>query len=182
MGFLPRFNLKTGAMDIRRTVLWMIFPFSLLLLWNNWQVHNGKPSLFGGSPTTQTVKSPANGTATPTGAQAQADMPATTAKNADSTTVPGGKPAAAASTSKKIQVHTDVYDLTFDTKGAQLVGVKLPKYKSVANLDQPMVLLNDSKSLTYLAQTGVIGAPSGQSYPTHLTPLDRKSTRLNSSH
>src|SRR3546814_18344499 len=108
MGFLPRFNFKTGAMDIRRTFLWMIFSCSLLLLWNNWQVHNGKPSLFGGSPTTQTVKAPANGTATPTGAQAQADMPATTAKNADSTTVPGGKPAAAASTSKKIQVHTDV--------------------------------------------------------------------------
>ena len=35
-------------MDIRRTVLWMIFSFSLLLLWNNWQIHNGKPSLFGG--------------------------------------------------------------------------------------------------------------------------------------
>src|SRR3546814_19351164 len=39
-----------------------------------------------------------------------------------------------------------------------------------------MVLLNDSKSLTYLAQTGVIGAPSGQSYPTHLTPFTLVST------
>src|SRR3546814_17599874 len=98
MGFLPRFNLKTGAMDIRRTVLWMIFSFSLLLLWNNWQVHNGKPSLFGGSPTTQTVKSPANGPATPTGAQAQPDMPATTAKHADTTTVPRPNPPPAANT------------------------------------------------------------------------------------
>src|SRR3546814_16632844 len=46
-------------MDIRRTVLWMIFSLSLLLLWNNWQVHNGKPSLFGGSSTaTQTAEAP----------------------------------------------------------------------------------------------------------------------------
>src|SRR3546814_1276230 len=59
MGFLLRFNSKTGAMDIRRTVLWMIFSLSLLLLWNNWQVHNGKPSLFGGSSTaTQTAEAP----------------------------------------------------------------------------------------------------------------------------
>ena len=33
-------------MDIRRTILWMIFSFSLLLLWNNWQVYQGQPSLF----------------------------------------------------------------------------------------------------------------------------------------
>ncbi|PTN48495.1 membrane protein insertase YidC, partial [Achromobacter xylosoxidans] len=41
-------------MDIRRTVLWMIFSFSLLLLWNNWQIHNGKPSLFGPTPAATT--------------------------------------------------------------------------------------------------------------------------------
>ena len=47
-------------MDIRRTVLWMIFSFSLLLLWNNWQIHNGKPSLFGAP--TPTASTTANGT------------------------------------------------------------------------------------------------------------------------
>lgn len=47
-------------MDIRRTVLWMIFSFSLLLLWNNWQIHNGKPSLFGAP--TPTASTNANGT------------------------------------------------------------------------------------------------------------------------
>jgi YidC/Oxa1 family membrane protein insertase len=34
-------------MDIRRTILLMIFSFSLLMLWNNWQVHQGNPPLFG---------------------------------------------------------------------------------------------------------------------------------------
>ena len=60
-------------MDIRRTVLWMIFSFSLLLLWNNWQVHNGKPSLFGGNPTaSHTAAAPKAATAPGT---ASTDVP-----------------------------------------------------------------------------------------------------------
>ena len=39
-------------MDIRRTILLMIFSFSLLMLWNNWQVHQGNPPLFGAPPAT----------------------------------------------------------------------------------------------------------------------------------
>jgi len=27
--------------DIRRTILWVIFGFSLVLLWDQWQLHNG---------------------------------------------------------------------------------------------------------------------------------------------
>ncbi|MCD0506190.1 membrane protein insertase YidC, partial [Bordetella petrii] len=44
-------------MDIRRTILWMIFSFSLLLLWNNWQIHTGKPSLFGTPPASSSESS-----------------------------------------------------------------------------------------------------------------------------
>ena len=29
--------------DIRRTILWVIFGFSMVLLWDKWQIHNGKP-------------------------------------------------------------------------------------------------------------------------------------------
>jgi YidC/Oxa1 family membrane protein insertase len=157
-------------MDIRRTVLWMIFSFSLLLLWNNWQVHNGKPSLFGGSSTaTQTAK-PAAPAATPDAGNSVPAPASGAASTAPNGTVPGSKQPAV-SASKKIDIQTDVYDLTFDTLGAQLVGAKLRKFTSVDNPDQPMVLLDDSKDLTYLVQTGIIGAPQGKSYPTHLTPF-----------
>ena len=38
--------------DIRRTVLWVIFGFSMVLLWDKWQIHNGqKPTFFPGPPT-----------------------------------------------------------------------------------------------------------------------------------
>ena len=32
--------------DIRRTILWVIFGFSMVLLWDRWQVYNGNPATF----------------------------------------------------------------------------------------------------------------------------------------
>ena len=32
--------------DIRRSILWVIFGFALILLWDQWQVHNGRPATF----------------------------------------------------------------------------------------------------------------------------------------
>ncbi|MCC2596075.1 membrane protein insertase YidC [Pusillimonas sp. MFBS29] len=160
-------------MDIRRTVLWMIFSLSLLLLWNNWQVHNGKPSLFGASSSaTQTAEAPQ---AAPAPA-ADPSVPSGTATASSSApsgteTVPGSSTPAPSATSQKVNIKTDVYDLTFDTMGAQLVKAELVKYTAPGNKDQPMILLDNTANYTYLAQTGVIGAPNGQSYPNHLTPF-----------
>ncbi|TAM90558.1 MAG: membrane protein insertase YidC, partial [Candidimonas sp.] len=167
-------------MDIRRTVLWVIFSFSLLLLWNNWQMHNGRPSLFGFSQTSQTTKPPAKepaptGSANVPSAAATSAAPGAAAQEKGGAAVPGGKPAPVAE-SQRVQVHSDVYDLTFDTKGAQLIGAKLLKYESIDHPNQPMTLLDESKALTYLVQTGVIGAPAGANYPTHLTPFKLMST------
>ena len=30
-------------MDIKRTVLWVVFSLSLILLWDNWMRYTGKP-------------------------------------------------------------------------------------------------------------------------------------------
>ena len=32
--------------DIRRTLLWVVFGMSVLLLWDAWQRHTGHPSMF----------------------------------------------------------------------------------------------------------------------------------------
>ena len=37
--------------DIRRTLLWVVFTMSLVLIWDAWNKHPGQPSIFGGSPT-----------------------------------------------------------------------------------------------------------------------------------
>ena len=34
--------------DMRRTLLWVVFTMSLVLLWDAWNKHTGQPSMFGG--------------------------------------------------------------------------------------------------------------------------------------
>ncbi|WGJ90707.1 membrane protein insertase YidC [Achromobacter mucicolens] len=152
-------------MDIRRTVLWMIFSFSLLLLWNNWQIHNGKPSLFGAPPAASTTESPAAANnATPSVPSAP------TATAAPASTVPGAA-TPVPTRSEEVVITTDVLRLTFDTMGAQLVRAELLKYPATGQPDKPTVLLDRSAGLNYVVQTGVVGAASGQSFPTHQTPF-----------
>src|SRR5690606_30167034 len=79
--------------------------------------------------------------------------------------------APAADAGEKITVASDVLKLTFDTQGAQIVRAELPKFAAEDDKDQPMVLLDNSATSVYLAQTGIVGAPQGQSFPTHLTPF-----------
>ncbi|SSW66452.1 membrane protein insertase YidC [Achromobacter agilis] len=154
-------------MDIRRTVLWMIFSFSLLLLWNNWQIHNGKPSLFGGPTPAASTSEPqaAANNATPSVPSSPAPAAA-----APSSAVPGAA-APATARSEEIVITTDVLRLTFDTMGAQLVRAELLKYPATGQPDKPTVLLDRSAGLNYVVQTGVVGAPNGQSFPTHQTPF-----------
>ena len=33
--------------EMRRTLLWVVFSMSLVLLWDAWNKHTGQPSLFG---------------------------------------------------------------------------------------------------------------------------------------
>ena len=36
--------------DIRRTILWVIFGFAMVLLWDQWQVYNGNKATFFPTP------------------------------------------------------------------------------------------------------------------------------------
>lgn len=167
-------DLEFPSMDMKRTILWMIFSLSLLFLWDGWQKHNGKPSLFGGTPA-QTAPAAAGGAA-----------PGATADNSVPAGVPGAAPASAqavpavpgtpATPAETVVITTDVLRLTFDTVGAQIVKAELLNQPSVEDPKQPMVLLDQSAARIYLAQTGVIGAPAGASFPTHRTPFRITST------
>lgn len=167
-------------MDIRRTVLWMIFSFSLLLLWNNWQTHNGKASLFGAAPQTQKAADPqaeaekaGSGSLTPSVPSAPS-----AAQAGPSSTVPGSSAPLAAS-SEQIVVSSDVLRLTFDTTGAQIVRAELLQYPVSGDIEHPFVLLDKSDALQYVVQSGIVGAPNGASFPTHQTPFRMTSTERN---
>ena len=157
-------------MDIRRTVLLMIFSFSLLMLWNNWQVHQGKTPLFGANPAATAAKeAPA-----PVAAGANSGVPTTPvtpvagAPATANATVPGNAPAASAQT---VSVKTDVLKLTFDLQGAQLVEAALLKFTSSEDKSTPELLLQRDKIRTYVVQSGLTGAPAEAPFPSHLAPF-----------
>lgn len=163
-------------MDIRRTILWMIFSFSLLLLWNNWQEYNGKPSLFATNPTTEQQVTPNTATVAGNGAN-DASIPQTSTATSTAPALPDANAQTIAP--ELITVDTDVYKLSFDSVGAQLVRAELIKYDSPEPNHPHMTLLDNSENSVYVAQTGVVGAPAGQSYPTHLTPFKLISEQTN---
>ncbi len=155
--------------DIRRTILWVIFGFSMVLLWDQWQIHNGnKPTFFPQAP----VKTDARAPATPNQAtEGGVPAPATTAATAHSGGVPNTPTAPAARPRERIDVRTDVLHLVIDSEGASIVRADLLKFKNPEHADQPMRLLDESKERVYLAQSGLISSEAGAPAPTHKTPM-----------
>ena len=153
--------------DIRRTVLWVIFGFSMVLLWDQWQISHGqKATFFQGQPVKVDTSSiapsqPASDTSVPAGtvpvaAAAPAAVPADTAP---------------AKTGERFTVSTDVLKLRFDTQGGTLVGSEFVRYGDNADESKNFVLLDDSKDRVYLAQSGVVSGAVPGAFPTHKTPM-----------
>jgi YidC/Oxa1 family membrane protein insertase len=153
--------------DIRRTILWVIFGFSMVLLWDQWQVHNGNKATFFPSPAQKTAVV-AEKTAAPGAIDASVPSTAATTPAAASAAVPANAPAAP---KERFEVTTDVLKLTFETEGGSLVRTEFLKYSDMADKTRNFVLLDDSKDRVYLAQTGVIAGAAGGAFPTHKTPM-----------
>ena len=154
--------------DIRRTILWVIFGFSLVLLWDKWQIHNGRKPTFFPTPEV-TAQQPAADAG-----KSEAGVPATTAPAANASNVPGTAgadgAAAAAVTREKVTVASDLFRLTFDGEGGSLVGAELLKYTYQEDKNKPVKLLDESAARVYVAQSGLIGG----NFPTHKTVMTAK--------
>ncbi len=180
-------------MQMQRTILWIVFSMSLLFLWDGWQRYNGRPSMFGGQSTAQgdaksapDAKGAAAGGAAQPPAKADASIPTAPAGAAASGTsapaagaaagaVPGGAAAQAARAAEMVQLRSDVLALDIDLVGAQVMRAELLKHKASAESAQGaggnVVLLHDLPGQVYTAQSGLVGAPQGASFPTHKTPF-----------
>ncbi|WP_138513029.1 membrane protein insertase YidC [Rhodoferax bucti] len=143
--------------DIRRTILWVIFGFSMVLLWDQWQIHNGKQATFFPNPAAKAAAVPAGA------ASASAAVPATPAAVGQA---PAAGPAAAVA-SERFDVSTDVLKLTFDTQGGALVRTEFLQYLDSNDKTRNFVLLDDTPARFYQAQTGLIGGAAPDSFPTH---------------
>ena len=150
--------------DIRRSILWVVFGFSMILIWDKWQIHNGKaPTFFPmGAATAPAAGAKDSGTAaTPA---ASATLPAAAAAGTASAAPATAAPSQAA---VRHEVSTDVYKLAFSSEGGSLVGATLLKHASKQLGTEPFQLLAQNEQHTYVAQTGLIGG----SFPTHKTPM-----------
>ena len=134
-------------MDIRRLVLFVIFSFSIMMLWDAWQQKHAPVAI----------------------AQHDAKVPVAgeiTTNNAGATTVntvniDGNFKL---ETGQRIKVSTDLFDAEIDTVGGDLRHLVLNKHRAVDVKDGNYVLMDDAKlPLLYVAQTGLIGA----NLPTH---------------
>jgi len=166
--------------DIRRTFLWVIFGFSMVLLWDQWQVYNGNKATFFPSPakTAASAAAPASApaglpTASATGTAATTPAPAGTTTLPQTAGVPAGAPAAAVAR-ERIEVTTDVLKLTFDTQGGSIIRSELLKHADLADARKSTVLLDESLERVYVAQTGLIGG----AFPNHKTPMSFSGERV----
>ncbi|MEY4536540.1 MAG: rane protein insertase YidC, partial [Pseudomonadota bacterium] len=171
--------------DIRRTILWVIFGFSMVMLWDNYQVSIGQKPTFGLSakppvvataPVATAAASPvATNTSIPSASNNLSNATNNIAAQAVNTpaTAQNFSTAAPASVKERFEVTTDVIKLTFDTEGGSLVHSEFVKHVDLedkaavkAGTAKGVVLLDDSKDRVYVAQTGLIGAAN---LPTHKT-------------
>lgn len=147
-------------MDIKRTVLLVVFSLSLLMLWENWSLYNGGHSMFAPDQPAQQAAAPqAN-----TDASVPQATTATPAPTASGTDVPGGT-APAAAQGEKVTITTDLLKVEISTMGGEIVRAELLKHMSSADTDKPVVLFESDTGRTYVGQSGLIGGK----FPNHRT-------------
>ena len=164
-------------MDIRRTVLWVVFSLALLMLWDKWQQYNGRPPmLFPGM--SEQVKSASETTL----GSGKSDLPVASAAGTSATAVTGTPPTAGvAAKGETITITTDVFKADVDTTGGELKRLELLKHKESvigkwydpflelvglkqrATTQKNVVLFDSTTARTYLAETGLIGG----AFPNH---------------
>lgn len=134
-------------MDMRRLFLFLIFSFSLVLLWGEWTRQN--------LPPVQSVATDTKDASVPTAPA----RPIPQAAAAAPTTVEVQK----ATTGKKIVVTTDTFKAEINTSGGNIQHLELLQHRDSEDQSKPLTLLQQRGEHTYLAQSGLLG----KGLPTH---------------
>ncbi|GAB3407964.1 membrane protein insertase YidC [Massilia agilis] len=146
----------------KRTILWIVFAVSLIVLWNDWMVSNGKQSMFSATPPAKVA------TTAPAAKPAGSDLPAAPQANAVPGTpaVPG---AAAPVKAETITITTDVFKADIDTAGGVIKRLELLKFRDQQDPNKNQVLFNIAGNNLYVAQTGLLGTSPAGALPNHDT-------------
>lgn len=136
-------------MDTQRLILFVVFSFSLLMLWENWQKHD-QPVAAVSAPTQATSAGVA-----PIPTLGQQAAPVSTPIASAPGLVNG----------PRAVVTTDVLRAEIDPNGGDLRSLDLTRYQDAVDKKKTMRLLEQAPGHEYIAQSGLIGS----GLPTHKT-------------
>jgi YidC/Oxa1 family membrane protein insertase len=164
--------------DIRRTLLWVVFTMSLVLLWDAWNKHTGQPSLFGAAPPRPAASAPpplagASQVGVPTPATGVA-VP-TPAGGVAASALAAAAPAAAAvaTPGELVVISTDLVKASFDSNGGNLVRLELLRHADAEDHQRHVMLFDQSADRSYAAQSGLVATQPGIALPNHYSPMRR---------
>lgn len=141
-------------MDQRRLILFLVFAFSIVMLWEGWVKHN------------QPAPAPTAASAGAASPAADASVPTPSATLAASqASVPGEQAAAAVASAARVAVETDLLRAEVSAQGGDIVRLELKQHKQKEDHSKPFLLFDDGSAHVYTAQTGLIG----EGLPTHKT-------------
>jgi len=130
-------------MDNQRLILFIVFSFSLLMMWETWQEKNAPPA----------APNVATDSAAPT-----------PSAGGDKTVAAAAPNSAALADGQRARVETDLYTAEIDAHGGDLRDLQLRNYRESDDRKTVFTLFSDDQpALPYVAQTGLIG----QDLPTH---------------
>lgn len=132
-------------MDLRRLFLFVIFSFSLVVLWSAWTRQN-QPI----APTAPVVSK-------------DSSVPAEPVRPAEQAVVSTPVEAQKAPTGKKVIVTTDIFMAEINTAGGNIQRLDLLQHKDANDQSKPLTLLQQRGEHTYVAQSGLLG----NGLPTH---------------
>ncbi len=144
-------------MDTKRLILFIIFSFSILMLWDAWQRQHAP------QPDTESAKQQNVDSGIPQAPQ-DAALP-----DANKTAVAMPQESGFhLDSGQRISVETDLFKADIDTMGGDLRRLELTKHRATDAMNKDFVLLDDQTApMLYVAQTGLIGS----GLPTHKTPF-----------
>lgn len=141
-------------MDPKRLILFVVFSFSILMLWEAWQRdHTLQPQQrASGDAATADTSIPKAGSTQPAAPQEKEDT-------------------GALQQGQRILVQTDLIKAEIDTLGGDLRRVDLLKYRDSDDKRKDFTLLDDHPPKVYVAQSGLIG----NGLPTHKSVYSTRS-------
>ncbi len=129
-------------METRRLLLFIVFSFSLIVLWGEWNNRNQPQSSQNEAAEKTNLPQPVERV----------------------TPAPQGHVVAAVRPDgEMVHVVTDTLEVELNTAGANLQKVSLLKHKEANDTSKPIVLMQQRDDHTYLAQSGLLG----EGLPTH---------------